>query len=154
MYRRVLVPLDGSPEAEAILPFILQIAGPLDIDVVLLRVVPAVRESEESASGPGADVSAIDAQEYLAPLAVELRGRGVRVEAMVRRGPPPDEIIAAAREVSADLVAMTTHGRTGLRRLAFGSVAELVLRRAALPVFLMQATAADVERRATRLTSP
>jgi len=154
VYRRVLVPLDGSPEAEAILPFILQIAGPLDIDVVLLRVVPAVRESEKSLSGPGADVSAIDAREYLAPLAVELRGRGVRVEAMVRRGPPAAEIIAAAREVNADLVAMTTHGRTGLRRLAFGSVAELVLRRAALPVFLMQATAADVERRATRLTSP
>ncbi len=153
MYRRVLVPLDGSPLAETVLPFIMQIAGPLDIEVVLLRVIPAVRESASSVAVPDQEASKVDAEEYLAPLAVELRNKGVRVQTMVRRGTPADEIITTAGEAGADLVAMTTHGRSGLGRLVFGSVAEVVLRRAALPVFLMRATEADVERRAKRMVT-
>jgi nucleotide-binding universal stress UspA family protein len=92
----------------------------------------------------------IDAEEYLAPLAVELRNKGVRVETRVRRGQPADEIIAAARATGADLIAMSTHGRSGLGRLVFGSVAEAVLRQAGIPVFLLRATEADVEKRAAR----
>jgi nucleotide-binding universal stress UspA family protein len=57
----------------------------------------------------------------------------------VRTGEPPDEIIASAREVGADVIAMTTHGRTGLKRLLFGSVAEAVLRMADVPVFMLRA---------------
>jgi nucleotide-binding universal stress UspA family protein len=91
----------------------------------------------------------IDAVEYLAALALELRNRGIRVETRVRRGNPCDEILACARETAADLIAMTTHGRSGLGRLLFGSVAEEVLRHSDIPVFLMRCTEADVARRKT-----
>jgi nucleotide-binding universal stress UspA family protein len=63
---------------------------------------------------------------------------------------PPAEIVNAAREVQADLIAMTTHGRSGLRRLMFGSVAEAVLRHSDIPVFLLRATEAQVAGRTAR----
>jgi nucleotide-binding universal stress UspA family protein len=145
---KVVVPLDGSLESEAIAPFIREIAGPLDCDVLLLRVLEPL--GPPVADGPQVIVDAFDARrndavEYLAPIAAELRARGVRVETGVRRGQPVDEILAAVRESGADMVAMTTHGRGGLNRLLFGSVAEGVLRRAEVPVFLMRQTAAQLE---------
>jgi nucleotide-binding universal stress UspA family protein len=152
MYRRALVPLDGSPVAEAILPFILEIAGPLDLEVVLLRVLVPVPPDVFEGSGAFVveDVAErrADAEEYLAPLAVELSNKGVRVSTRVRRGDPATEIVNGAHDAGADLIAMTTHGRSGLGRLVFGSVAEAVLRHARLPVFLMRATEAEVARRA------
>ena len=90
------------------------------------------------------------AEEYLAPIAVELRNKGVRVESRVRRGNAVDQIVAAARETGADLIAMSTHGRGGLGRLIFGSVAQAVLRQAEVPVFLMRATESQVARRVAR----
>lgn len=154
MYKRVVVPLDGSPVAEAIIPFILEIAGPLDLEVVLLRVVPPlvpqVVESSRHVVFEDVERRRVDAEEYLAPLAVELRDKAVRVRTEVRRGEPAIEIVAGAREAGADLIAMTTHGRSGLGRLLFGSVAESVLRHGEFPVFLMRLTEAQVAERAAR----
>ena len=154
MYKRALVPLDGSPVAETIIPFILDIAGPLDVEVVLLRVVepipPMVIEGSPHVDVEDVETRRIDAEEYLAPIAVELRNKGVRVESRVRRGHPAEEIVAAARETGADLIAMSTHGRGGLGRLVFGSVAQAVLRHVDIPVFLMRTTEAQVARRAAR----
>jgi nucleotide-binding universal stress UspA family protein len=152
MYRRALVPLDGSMIAEAIVPFILEIAGPLDMEVALLRVIlptpPVMVE--------GGGVMVVDdveqlrarAEEYLASVATGLRARGVRATMQVRFGNAVGEILAGAREAEADLIAMTTHGRGGLGRLLFGSVAEAVLRQAEIPVFLMRQTQAQVAARA------
>jgi nucleotide-binding universal stress UspA family protein len=81
-----------------------------------------------------------DAEEYLAPLAAMMRGRGVDASWAVRRGRPDKEILAAAGDTAADLIAMSTHGRNGLGRLLFGSVAEQVLRHADVPVFMMRET--------------
>jgi nucleotide-binding universal stress UspA family protein len=154
MYKRALVPLDGSSVAEAIIPFILDIAGPLDMEVVLLRVVepivPIVIEGSRHVEVEDVEARRTDAEEYLAPLAVELRNKAVRVESRVRRGNPADEIVTAARETGADLIAMSTHGRGGLGRLVFGSVAQAVLRHVDTPVLLMRATEAQVARRAAR----
>lgn len=154
MYKRAVVPLDGSPVAEAIIPFILEIAGPLDLEVVLLRVLqpipPEVIEGSRHVVVEDVQARGMDAEEYLAPIAAELRGKGVRVRTLVRRGEPAAEIVEAAREADADLIAMTTHGRSGLGRLLFGSVAEAVLRRAELPVFLMRMTEAEVAARIAR----
>lgn len=154
MYKRAVVPLDGSPVAEAIIPFILEIAGPLDLEVVLLRILqpipPEVIEGSRHVVVEDVQARGMDAEEYLAPIAAELRGKGVRVRTLVRRGEPAAEIVEAAREADADLIAMTTHGRSGLRRLIFGSVAEAVLRRAELPVFLMRMTEAEVAARIAR----
>jgi nucleotide-binding universal stress UspA family protein len=158
MYKRALVPLDGSAESEAIIPFICEIAGPLDIEVVLLRVLTLVPPAVLDAARPIVldDVEARhkDAEEYMAPLAAELRSRGIRVATEVRRGQPPAEIIAAGRETGADMIAMTTHGRSGFGRLLFGSVAEAVLRQAEVPVFLMRQTEAQVAERARKTARP
>jgi nucleotide-binding universal stress UspA family protein len=154
MYKRALVPLDGSSVAEAIIPFILDIAGPLDMEVILLRVVepivPIVIEGSRHVEVEDVEARRTDAEEYLAPLAVELRNKAVRVESRVRRGNPADEIVAAARETGADLIAMSTHGRGGLGRLVFGSVAQAVLRHVDTPVLLMRATEAQVAGRIAR----
>lgn len=85
-----------------------------------------------------------EAEEYLASIAAQLRVRGVRVTTAVRRGEPVAEILGGAREVDADLIAMTTHGRRGLSRLLFGSVAAAVLSQAEVPVSLMRQTAAQM----------
>jgi nucleotide-binding universal stress UspA family protein len=148
MYKRVVVPLDGSPVAEGMLRFIVDIAGPLDLEVVLLRVIrilqPQVTETLRSALLESVEQNTADARAYLAPLAENLRTRGIRVRTEVRHGEPVDEIVDGAREAGADLIAMTTHGRSGLGRLLFGSVAEAVLRQAEIPVFLMRMTEAQV----------
>ena len=83
-----------------------------------------------------------EAREHLASVAADLRGRGVRVTTDARHGDPVTELVAAARETGADLIAMTTHGRSGLGRLLFGSVAEAVLRQAEIPVLMMRLTLA------------
>lgn len=144
MYKRVLVTLDGSPVAETILPFITQIAGPLDIEVVLLRIVvpvpPQVVEGTRDVVIEDVEGRLAEAREYLQSQAAVLAARGVRVRTEVRRGDPVREIAAAASEAGADLIAMTTHGRSGLRRALFGSVAEAVLRQVEVPVFLMRST--------------
>jgi acetoin utilization protein AcuB len=142
VYRRVIVPLDGSPFAEAILPFLRQIAGPLDMEVILLRVVPppplAPLEEPQRVFIRELETRHIDAEEYLASLAVDLRNRGVRVDTRVRRGQTAEEILAVTRETAADLIAMCTHDRSGFGRFVFGSVAEAVARRAGIPVLLLK----------------
>ena len=148
MYKRVVVPLDGSPLAEGMLRFIVDVAGPLDLEVLLLRVIrtppPQVDATIRAALLESAEYSTEDAREYLAPLAADLRRRGIRVRTQVRYGEPVDEIVEYAREMAADLIAMTTHGRSGLGRWLFGSVAEAVLRQTEIPVFLMRMTEAQV----------
>ena len=155
MYKRAVVALDGSPVAEAIIPFILDIAGPLDMEVMLVRVnrpiPPEVIEGSRHVMVEDPEASRVDAEEYLAPVAVELRKKGVRVRTQVRRGQPSEEIVQAARDIGADLIAMTTHGRSGFGRLLFGSVAEAVLRESRLPVFLMRVTEAEVAARAAQV---
>lgn len=155
MYKRVVVPLDGSPLAEGMLRFIVDIAGPLDLEVVLLRVIrvlpPYVTETVRTAVLDNLEHNIGEARQYLAPLAEELRRRGIRVRTEVRRGEAVDEIVGCAQEADADLIAMTTHGRSGLGRWLFGSVAEAVLRQAEIPVFLMRMTEAQVAADASRL---
>lgn len=154
MYKRVLIPLDGSALAEGILPFILEIAGPLDMEVVLLRVVtpipPTVVEASRHVELEDVEGRLAEARASLAPVAEELAARGLKASVMVEHGEPVTEILAAARTAGADLIAMTTHGRSGLGRLLFGSVAEAILREAQIPVFLMKLTKAQAEARAAR----
>ena len=80
-----------------------------------------------------------DAERHLAKVAEPLRDKGVRVGWAVRGGKAAEAIVAVAGEQQADLIAMATHGRTGLRRFFVGSVAEAVLRSASVPVLLFRA---------------
>ena len=93
--------------AEGILPFILQIAGPLDLEAVLVRVMQSVGPPPiEGTARFVANVSATTAREYLASVAADLRHRGLQVTTDVRYGSAATEILAAARETGADLIAM------------------------------------------------
>jgi nucleotide-binding universal stress UspA family protein len=154
MYKRALVPLDGSPFAEAIIPFVMDIAGPLDMEVMLLRAIqprpPQVYESSRHVVMDDVEALEAEARAYLAPLAAELKERGVRARVAVHRGDPTEQIVQTARDVGADLIAMTTHGRGGIGKLLFGSVAEEVLRQAHVPVLMMRMTPAEVEARMAR----
>lgn len=152
MYKRALVPLDGSPVAESIIPLLMRIAGPLDMSVVLVRVLepvtPIVGDGTQPVIVEDVTAQTRDAEEYLAPVAAALRARGVDASWAIRRGRPDKEIVAAARDAGADLIAMSTHGRSGLGRLLFGSVAEQVLRHAHVPVFMMRETEARLAAKA------
>lgn len=146
MYKRVLVPLDGSELAEAILPFMEQVAGPLDVEVVLLHVIepPSAGEVIASAGVVSPDVwrmKELEAKQYLAGVEQRLGGKGLRVQRRLQLGRAADEIIAMATALGADLIAMTTHGHSGIARLLFGSVAEAVLRASSVPVLMFRATA-------------
>ncbi|MBI3455945.1 MAG: universal stress protein [Candidatus Rokubacteria bacterium] len=154
MYERVLVPLDGSRLVEAILPFAEKIAGPLDAEILLVRVVEPIPGAVALASGETGSAEALlhdqmAAKWYLSDLAERLGQRGLRVRTFAPLGVPATEIVAVAEAEKADLVAMTTHGRSGLGRVVFGSVAEAVLRAASVPVLMFKvpakATAPTVE---------
>jgi nucleotide-binding universal stress UspA family protein len=157
MYERILVPLDGSEGAETVLPFAENIAGPLDAELVLLRVVEPIAAVVGLGSGEVGGIDALrnhqrEAKRYLAELAERLGTKGLRVRTLAALGAPVTEIVTAAEAEKADLIAMTTHGRTGVRRLVFGSVAEGVLRGGAVPVLMFRMPApADTPSAAARL---
>jgi len=150
-FRRAIVPLDGSMVAEAILPWFLRMAQPLGLEVVLVRIVPTVQSTAmEDPRHAGDNIERVrqEAVDYLRAVASMPAFDGLHVITTVRTGEADVEIIEAAHEFQADLIAMTTHGRTGLRRLLFGSVAEAVLRTADVPVVVVRAAGAEVARRA------
>jgi nucleotide-binding universal stress UspA family protein len=144
MYQRVLVPLDGSQLAESILPLAEKVAGP-QAELVLLRVVEPLSAGEVMASAGVVTPDALlarelDAKHYLAGVESRLKSKGLRVQRRLQVGRAADEILATARAAGADLIAMTTHGRSGVTRLLFGSVAEAVLRASPIPVLMMRMT--------------
>jgi nucleotide-binding universal stress UspA family protein len=131
MFRRILVPLDGSALAEAVLPQATELARLHGAEVVLLRV--------ESAPDYAVAQAAEEAQHYLKGVAASLRGARVRVSTMVvLSGDAAGEILVQAELTAADLILMSTHGRSGVGRWMLGSVAEKVLRAAVTPVLLVR----------------
>jgi nucleotide-binding universal stress UspA family protein len=141
--RRILVPLDGSEPSEGILQVAQRLAGARDLTVVLFTVIDplglrgmgetSTRLPELMAHQRG------DADRYLAKVAEPLRDAGLRVECVVGLGRAAEAIAAVAGREQVDLIAMATHGRSGLSRLLMGSVAADVLRRAPVPVLLFKA---------------
>jgi nucleotide-binding universal stress UspA family protein len=144
MYKRVLVPVDGSEVAESILPVVLEITNPRELDVILLNVNGFIPPRTIEAWRPFgvADVEAerAEAARYLNLLGAELRAGGARVHTRVRGGSPVAEILTVARNEAVDLIAMATHGRRGAARLLLGSVAEQVIRQSPVPVCLVRRT--------------
>jgi nucleotide-binding universal stress UspA family protein len=139
MAERILLPLDGSPGAESILPQVLRLMERRDAELVLVRAVHLIPATDVDYGLLVAELQD-QAEKYVRALEKKLRAEGLRVRGIVEQGPPADIIAEAATREKATLIAMGTHGRTGLSRLIFGSVTELVLRRAPCPVFLVRTT--------------
>ncbi len=151
---RILVPLDGSDLSRGILPIVARLAGPFDLTIALLRVIepfPAYAATETSVESAAQllRMATADAEAGLAEVAASLEARGLRVQWTVREGLAVDVILGHAREAGVDLIAMSTHGRSGLGRFVIGSVAEEVLRAATVPVLIWKASA-EARRRAGR----
>lgn len=135
MLSRIVVPLDGSPLAEEILPHLRRILRQVDAEVVLVRTAnPAPLAVPPTA----VDVTVGEAWSYLGRIAAELTEQGLRARARVDLGPAGAQIARAAEAERASLIAMTTRGRTGAGRAFLGSVAEEVVRRAAVPVLVVR----------------
>ncbi len=146
MYNTILVPLDGSRRAEAILPHVEYLAQlQQKTRVILLQVV----EPAPLIVGPDVVYPMFDqedqerrvkeAKSYLAARQGQLREKGIETLTLVGHGPIVQEIINAADREQADLVAMASHGRTGLARVFYGSVAAGLLHRIDRPLLLIRA---------------
>jgi nucleotide-binding universal stress UspA family protein len=133
----VLVPLDGSMLAEGALGAAIRF-GREGAKLVLLRAVEM--HGAPFLDPVDAQVAAIEeAEKYLAGVAARAReGGATDVETSVWYGPPVDSIADAAQFRKADLIVMSTHGRSGLGRLVLGSVAESVLRATSTPILLLR----------------
>jgi len=142
MYKKILVPLDGSELAKMALDEAEKLAKTFDAEIILFQVVPfmPIYGSPELVTPLIVDEKQKEAAEtYLLNLSEELKKRRLKVTATVRTGQQVAvEIIDFAKEVGADLIIMCTHGRSGISRWVMGSVALKVLTRAETPILLIR----------------
>jgi nucleotide-binding universal stress UspA family protein len=141
--QRILVPLDGSPVAEQILPPVTTMAQALGAELILFHVpvahVSGWMTDEWYFPIQGViDTAEEDAQVYLSTVAGRLEEQGLDVAAATAMGPVASCIVEYAEDKQVDLIAMCTHGRTGLTRWALGSVADRVLRAGGTPILLVR----------------
>ena len=142
-FRTVVVPLDGSTLAESALPAAQWIASKLGLEIVLIQVVqpfyPAIPHPDPHLFTPGLTINSKDvATDYLNEQAARLRETGLSVAVRVEEGQTPQRILDVAEESGDAVIAMSTHGRTGLTRWLFGSVADRVVRASPRPVLLIR----------------
>jgi nucleotide-binding universal stress UspA family protein len=145
MYRKILVPLDGSELAECSLEHVRAIASGCNVpDVVLLTVLePVSGVTGLTARMPDEWLRNVEKEQktgienYLAKVAAWLKKAGLTVTAVTLRGNAADEILDYAAKNNVDLIVICTHGRTGIARWAFGSVADRVVRHSHIPVLIV-----------------
>src|SRR5512140_1202816 len=143
MYRKILVPMDGSKTAEGVLPHAKALAYSEGAQLILLTVAanPAL---DYAFSDPGIAQRAEEEQQtrskkYIAEIETQLKSAGFKVSTLLRVGAVADVILQTAEELQVDVIAMSTHGRTGPARWLLGSVAERVVRNSKVPVLLIRA---------------
>jgi nucleotide-binding universal stress UspA family protein len=136
---RMLVPLDGSGCAENVLPRVEELATELKASISLLRIVYA--HTFPGMDPTEAEVKVVrEAEEYLGKIEDRLKAKGFKVDSHVRYGNDAEEILDHAARKDIDFIAMTTHGRSGVKRFLLGSVVEKVLRHSSKPIFLVRCT--------------
>ena len=142
MYKRVLIPLDGSPLAEQALPHAIAQARHSQAELILLRVVEPFAHARGLSL---ADLEQIRQQttiwidEYLEPIAADIQQQEVLVRKVTIDGRPHTGIAEFAENNQVDLIVMGTRGQSGLSRWLMGSVADRVVRGATVPVLLVRA---------------
>jgi nucleotide-binding universal stress UspA family protein len=145
--RAIIVPLDGSELAETVLPAVVELAKQLDTELILFRAYSIPYSAVVPTEGyyPPIDYELIDnfreeALSYLDKKAEALKQSGVKkVSPLAKEGFAADQIIALAQQTPDSLIAMCTHGRSGLKRWILGSVTETVLRHSGDPVLVIRA---------------
>ena len=147
MYKRILVPLDGSHRAEAIIAHVEELASVLGAEVFFVQVL----EPTAALVTPYDMVPYFDAEEaerrrqdadlYLRGILGRFRDKNLPAREVVVQGPVVRSILDVAEREDADLIAMASHGRSGLARVFYGSVAAGVLQQADRPLLIIRATA-------------
>jgi nucleotide-binding universal stress UspA family protein len=135
LFKKIIVPLDGSEIAEAILPLVEEIARHTGAEIVLVTAVQQVGAWDAALTLQVLDREDASAAAYLGERAKKLAGKK---RSSVVRGDAAEAILRAAAEESADLIAISTHGRSGLARWLFGSTAAKLLEAAAVPVLFLR----------------
>ena len=145
MYRRILVPLDGSELAECVLPHVEDIAKGCGVEsVVIMRVLDNVpgwvenylNEEQRTEADKRAETSV---REYLDEVASRVKLDGVEVQKQFITGHPAESIADYATKSDIDLIIIATHGRSGISRWVWGGVADRILRSACVPVLMVRA---------------
>jgi nucleotide-binding universal stress UspA family protein len=144
MFRTILVPLDGSKRAEKILPYVEELAYARESRVIFLQVVePATflvgpYYTRPYYSQEMAESAFKGAKAYLQALTEEFCAKGLSATSLVRQGLVIQTILEVAEQEKADLIAMASHGRTGLARVFYGSVAAGLLQQVERPLLLIR----------------
>ncbi len=146
MYNRILVPLDGSELAECVLPHVEAIAKGCGVNeiVALIAIEPVYLFADEGGGTATVDVVKLQnmreesAASYLKEVAGKLQARNMNVRTAMLKGNAADVIVDFARNNGVDLIAMATHGRSGISRWVWGSTAEKILRSATVPVLMVR----------------
>lgn len=147
MYKKILVPLDGSKRAETILPHVEELAQCFDAEIIFLKVVEPVRiVAPIDGYVPDPDTTWQQhkkrirrSKTYVNSLAGEFREKNISARAIIEDGPVIKKIIEVAFRDNVDLVAMASHGRTGLSQVFYGSVASGILHQIDRPLLLIRA---------------
>jgi nucleotide-binding universal stress UspA family protein len=147
MYKNILVPLDGSPRAEAILPHIEKLFAGSEVKITLLNVFEPNFNLIDSYGHPPEFYDALsdkwlnEATTYLQGVTARLKEHGLRVRFFVETGPVVGTILKVAERENASLIAMASHGRSALGSIFYGSVAAGVLHRVDRPLLLVRSGA-------------
>lgn len=148
LFKKALVPLDGSKESEAIIPYIGELASKLKTEVVLFHVVAPVQffygipgEASNPPYGPD-DIDKLVAKKkgYLDTLGAGLKEKGIKTSSSVVVGEPAKDIVSKANEIHANVVAMSTRGHSGFDRWTLGSTADKVLHGGNTPIMIVRAS--------------
>ena len=145
MYKHIMVPLDGSKLAEVVLPHVISIAKGCAVPkVTLVRVVPPLKFYGTEADLPFMDMPNLEeasmkyAREYVSAQAKKLAAEGIEVHTKVIFGIVTEELLDFEKKNGVDLVVIATHGRSGVSRWVWGSVADRILRGAKVPVLMVR----------------
>lgn len=148
-YQKIMVTLDGSAFAAQAMPHAQSLAERYDAELILFQVLPKIdRSALETLAVDFAELHetpdqareeiVAEAKKPLQALADDLKRQGVQARAVIEVGLPAETIIDYATDNAVDLIVMSTHGRTGLDRWVYGSVADKILRGASCPVLLVR----------------
>lgn len=151
MFKKILICLDGSQLAEQILPYAVEQAARFESQITLCRVFydpsltsigipgfPAM-PIETSGMAKQATKSEMESKEYLKDLADRLlKERGLQIDYVTMLGNPGEAIVKYAAESEVELIAIATHGRSGLGRVLIGSVADYIVRHTGIPILLIR----------------
>ena len=137
MIHKIMIPLDGSPLAETAIEHAMKIANPQESEFLLVRVWTAISDYPYPLESDQWDVLRERHSSYIDDKVAELKERGMKARGLVKEGAADEAIISFAEVEGADLIVMTSHGRSGLTRWILGSVAERVIRHAPCPVFIL-----------------